>query len=91
MLSDKRYDKLHKAMGPQGIAFLGLSIGQYLASLTELPIDFQIQRSTEANALHGGKVRNPIGCRDLGSFLGDAQPDQVAQMLKNLPSISEEE
>jgi hypothetical protein len=33
---------------------LCLSIGSYLASRTGLPIDFQIQLASEANAKHGG-------------------------------------
>jgi hypothetical protein len=40
---------------------LCLSIGAYLASRTGLPIDFQIQRFSEANEIHGGKPRNPLG------------------------------
>lgn len=40
---------------------LSLSIGAYLNSRTSLPVDFQIQRATEANELYGGKPRNPLG------------------------------
>jgi hypothetical protein len=40
---------------------LCLSIGTYLASRTGLPVDFQIQRVTEANAKHGHQPRNPLG------------------------------
>ena len=36
---------------------LCLSIGAYLASRTGLPIDFQIQIASEANAKHGKKPR----------------------------------
>lgn len=42
ILADKQYDRLRKALGLDGIAFLGLAIGEYLHSLTDLPIDFQI-------------------------------------------------
>ncbi len=42
-------------------ALLCLSIGAYLAARTGLPIDFQIQRVTEANARHGDRPRNPLG------------------------------
>jgi hypothetical protein len=38
-----------------------LSIGAYLSSRTGLPIDFQIQRISEANAKHGHRPRNPLG------------------------------
>jgi hypothetical protein len=70
---DKQYDRLKKAIGRKGIAFLGIAIGQYLASLTGLPIDYQIQRRTEANELHHG-TRNPLGHRNLGNYIGDARP-----------------
>ena len=72
ILSDKKHDRLTKAIGDDGIAFLGIAFGQYIASLTGLPIDFQVQRQTEANHHHGGKPRNPLGIRDLRNFAGDA-------------------
>jgi hypothetical protein len=74
IMGDKKHDRLRKAIGYDGIAFLGLAIGQYLASLTDLPIDFQIQRQTEANHHHPGGMRNPLGHRTLARFKGDAQP-----------------
>jgi hypothetical protein len=79
IMRDKRHDKLTKAIGETGIAFLGLAIGQYLASLTGLPIDFQIQRQTEANALHDG-IRNPLGHRTLANYMGDANRKDVAAL-----------
>ena len=39
-----------------------LAIGRHLADLTGLPIDFQIQRRTEANEKYPG-ARNPMGMR----------------------------
>lgn len=75
ILTDKSYDKFAKAASAEGMAFLGLAIGQYLASMTELPIDFQIQRMTEANERHAGKTRNPLGVRGLINFRGDAVPE----------------
>lgn len=74
MLFDKKYKELRKALGPEGINFLGLSIGEYLASRTGLPIDFQIQEMSAANAQHGGGVRNPLGTRKLASYPGDTTP-----------------
>jgi len=44
----------------------------HLASITGLNIDFQVQQMTEANEIHGGKPRNPIGRRGMESFRGDA-------------------
>jgi hypothetical protein len=83
IMKDKKYDRLLKAIGQPGIAFLGLSIGQYLASLTGLPIDYQIQRQTEANALHDG-MRNALGVRRLANYKGDAQSVDMERMLKQL-------
>lgn len=74
ILFDKKYKKLHKVLGPEGIYFLGLAIGEYLASRTNLPIDFQIQEMTAANAQHGGGVRNPLGTRPLSAYAGDTTP-----------------
>ncbi len=71
---DKAHDRLTKAIGPEGIAFMGLAYGQYLASLTGLPIDFQVQRLTEANQHHGDCVRNPLGLRSMLNYRGDAPP-----------------
>jgi hypothetical protein len=40
-----------------------LTIGRHLASATGLPIDFQIQRRTEANEKHPDGARHPLGMR----------------------------
>jgi hypothetical protein len=83
ILPDKRHDRLRKAIGAEGIAFLGIAIGQYLASITGLPIDFQIQRQTEANALHKG-TRNALGHRSMGNYRGDAQTVDMEKMRADL-------
>lgn len=83
IVDDKQFDKLRKAIGAKGIAFLGIAIGQYLASLTDLPIDYQLQRMTEANALHDGP-RNPLGHRNLDSYKGDAQTTDMERILSQL-------
>lgn len=79
IMRDEAFDKLADAIGLDGIGFLGLAIGQYLASVTGLPIDYQIQRQTEANALHDGP-RNPLGDRDLSRFRGDAQTADMERL-----------
>jgi hypothetical protein len=90
IMANKRHDKLTKAIGTQGVTFLGLAIGQYLASLTGLPIDFQIQRQAEANALHDGP-RSPLGHRTLASYKGDAQKsDADAVRAKTLEALQPE-
>lgn len=73
MLADSSYERLKYAVGMTGIRFLGIAIGQYLASATGLPIDFQIQQSSAANKEHSGP-RNPLGKRDLDNFIGDGEP-----------------
>lgn len=80
ILDDKKHDRLRRAIGLDGIAGLGLFAGQYLASLTDLPIDFQIQRQAEANILHSGS-RNPLGTRGLVNYRGDAQPKDARRIL----------
>lgn len=77
MLSDKKYAKLQRAIGDDGITFLGLAIGEYLASRTGLPIDFQLQQQTTANEKHDGR-RNPVGGRSLSNYKGDARPEVSA-------------
>lgn len=73
ILPDDQYDALTDVIAAEGVAFLGLAIGEYLHSLTGLPIDYQIQRQTEANERHTGR-RNSLGLRDLSNFRGDAAP-----------------
>jgi hypothetical protein len=74
ILDDGEYGNLHKAVGRLGLAFLGIAIGEYLAARTGLPIDFQIQQQTAANYHHPEGMRNPLGCRTLGNYKGDAPP-----------------
>lgn len=72
ILDDIAFDRLEHAIGRNGISFMGIAYGQYLASITGLNIDFQVQQMTEANEIHGGKPRNPLGRRGMESFRGDA-------------------
>jgi len=62
MMDDAAFDRLFPGgeSGTESDAFWSLlceSIGAYLARATGLPIDFQIQRMTEANAMHAGPGR----------------------------------
>jgi hypothetical protein len=52
---------------------LCLAIGSYLAWRTGLPVDFQIQQMTAANAGHDGP-RNPLGMRRVLAGGGDGTP-----------------
>ena len=65
IMPDDEFDHLFvsgKDDFPGGLwGLLCLSVGQYLSDMTGLPIDFQIQRMTEANEKFRGKERNPMG------------------------------
>lgn len=75
ILADEEYDAL-MAGTPDGFAtLLDLALGAYIRELTGLPIDFQVQRMTEANERHGGRQRNPLGGRKLTAWAGDARPE----------------
>lgn len=52
-----------------------LAIGEHIARATGLPVDFQIQRMTEANEKYPGSHRHPMGmCARLYAGGGDATP-----------------
>lgn len=40
-----------------------LAVSEYLRAVTGLPVDYQVQRMTEANEKHPGGWRNPLGGR----------------------------
>jgi hypothetical protein len=54
---------------------LCVAISAYLRERTGLPVDFQIQRTAEANERYGGKVRNPLGMGRIFAGGGDATPE----------------
>jgi hypothetical protein len=54
---------------------LCVAIGAYLSERTGLPVDFQIQRTREANERYGDKVRNPVGMGRIFAGGGDGTPD----------------
>jgi hypothetical protein len=54
---------------------LCLAISAYLSERTGLPVDFQIQRSAEANERYGGKGRIPLGMRSTFAGGGDGTPE----------------
>jgi hypothetical protein len=77
ILANKRFDALFKTAkredGQHLWALLCYSITAWLRAETGLPIDFQIQRQTEANKKYAGHFRNPLGGRGLFfAALGDA-------------------
>lgn len=72
MLDDETYD----ALPGDAWRFFGFVTSRHLAAVTGLPVDFQIQRTSEANARYSGEPRNPMGMRKLGSdWIGDGRPE----------------
>ncbi|MBD3781678.1 MAG: hypothetical protein IE926_01800, partial [Micrococcales bacterium] len=39
------------------------ALSEWVGSVSGLPVDFQIQRMTEANEAYAGEFRNPLGLR----------------------------
>jgi hypothetical protein len=79
IMHDEEYAEFVQAIGQHGIRFLGLAVGQYLASVTGLPIDFQFQHQSAAQDEHRDKPRNPLGIRGMHNFLGDGEPKGAAE------------
>lgn len=76
ILKDKKYDRLSEAQW----GLFGFVTSRHLASLTGLPIDFQVQRQTEASAAYGHKFRNPLGLRESGrQWVGDQRPEPLTR------------
>lgn len=71
ILTDENYDRLTDAEW----SLIGFAFSRHLAEVTRLPIDFQVQRQTEANAAYPDKARTPLGLRDYGThWVGDQRP-----------------
>ena len=72
ILADDEYDALFAER--KGLWALLSRLGStYLRVRTGLPVDFQVQRRTEANAKYGDLAvtpRNPLGSRSLLDFAG---------------------
>lgn len=71
ILDDKEFDTLCPTRDRWEL--LSLALGDYLRKRTGLPVDFQIQRQTEANERHR-KPRNPLGTSRTFAAGGDATP-----------------
>lgn len=83
ILPDDEYDALFAGAlnCAQLRTVLDLAMGAFLRELTGLPIDFQIQRMTQANERHKGGQRNPLGGRTLAAWIGDASPKTAQERL----------
>lgn len=74
ILDDDEFDRLFgDEAGQQRWELLCVVIGQQLSHVTGLPVDYQIQCMTEANAKYDG-MRNPIGVNRSYAAGGDATP-----------------
>lgn len=68
-------DEFDTAFGNPGLwELVCFTTCHYLRDVTGLPVDFQIQRMTEANDKHPGGWRNPIGTERRFAGGGDATP-----------------
>lgn len=54
---------------------LCVALSTYLSERTGLPVDFQIQRTAEANERYGGRPRNPLGMGRTFAGGGDGTPE----------------
>ena len=70
ILSDEEYDRLTV---PEW-TMIGHGLTAYLRAATGLPIDFQVQRRTEANERHPGGWRSALGIGSITDFRGDGAP-----------------
>lgn len=74
ILDDEEFDRLFDGNNQrERWEVICVSVGQMLSLQTGLPIDYQIQRMTEANAKYDGP-RNPIGRHRRYAAWGDATP-----------------
>jgi hypothetical protein len=62
ILPDRVFDRYYA--GVFKVRLINRAVSIWGQRETGLPIDFQIQRMTEANAGFGGEYRNPMGLRD---------------------------
>lgn len=69
ILPDEEYDQV--VTSPSMRTMLSVAFTAYLREATGLPIDFGVQRRTQANAAHPN-WRNPLGRRSLTAWTGDA-------------------
>ena len=88
IMADEAFDKLFPGgeSGTDSDAFWSLlceSVGAYLTQATGLPIDFQIQRMTEANAMHPGPGRRNALSSAGGRLYPGELPSFVRERGKN--------
>lgn len=73
ILADEEFDRLFSGEGKALWGLMSKLGATYLRAKTGLPVDFQIQRQTDANEKFGNFAetpRNPMGTRSLLTFAG---------------------
>ena len=71
LLDDDEFDAIFAAR-PKLWDLLCFTVSHYLRDVTGLPVDFQVQRRTEANERFGGMFRNPLAMPRQFAGGGDA-------------------
>ncbi len=71
ILADEEWDAIFDGR-PDFWGLFCLGVATYLTEVSGLPIDYQVQRRTEANERFDGKTRNPIGVPRHFAGAGDA-------------------
>lgn len=67
------------------------SVSEMLSKATGLPVDFQVQRRTEANEKFGEHPRNPLGMKArLFAGGGDAKPSMGSDPMEFGPDLTGE-
>jgi hypothetical protein len=71
ILKDKAFDRMFgkiaddhgEAHGDPRRQLICAALSEWISNVSGLPVDFQIQRMTEANQAYAGELRNPLGVR----------------------------
>lgn len=80
ILSDNEFDRLF-GHSPELWSVFCYAVSRWLSQDTELPIDFQVQRQTEANEKHAAGTRNHLGNRaKYGMFAGRGDATRFDEM-----------
>jgi len=70
ILADDEFDRLF-GHAPELWSVFCYAVSRQLAADTGLPVDFQVQRMTEANEKHGDRPRNHLGARARHALFAD--------------------
>ena len=68
IMADDDFDRQYAGQ-PAKLHYTNQAISAWGREQTGLPIDFQIQRRSTANAKYGGHFRNPMGLRTPASYV----------------------